>query len=298
LLNDDININNQTTKRIMTNSEDGFSEAVYCGKCDAEGHNTLLFYSTPPKPTDTWTRRLANKKDYRCKEHVRSDAKLYVHSKKENKFKERQDKIEEYNRNKILEFERIWMDEEIIHLAEPNRLMEAFRKYNIRGQEGHEGFTAEEITEIARSADIEFSVSAFAEKWDKDNANTITRFTREITKSEIVRALLPFEADIKEGNRRRVINSTRGMIEVANKIYEHNGVYEKIVTTPGYRDPMGNISHRFHLLTYEKTLERRAEKKARQIASIKATMERESVVQEKAYKKLQEAEDNNNTNNA
>lgn len=283
----------------MNNVENGgLGDAVYCGKCRSEGRDTLLFYSNPPKPTDTWNRRLANKKDYRCKEHVKSDGRLYVHSKKNKQFRERQDKIEEFNRNKILTFERMWMDKDVIDLVEPKRLMEAFRKYNIRGQPGHEGFTAEEMTEIIRSADIEFSVSAFAERWDKENANTITRYNRELTKSEIVRALLPFEADIKEGNRRRVINSTRGTIEAANKMYENNGVYEKIVTTPGHRDPFGNISHRFHLLTYEETLNRRAEKKIRQIASIKATMNREAAVQEKAYKNLQEAEDNSNTNSA
>jgi len=283
----------------MENVENGgFSEAVYCGKCRVEGRDTLLFYSNPPKPTDTWTKRLSNKKDYRCKDHVKSDGRLYVHSKKNKKFKERQDKIEEYNRNKVLQFEKMWMDERVINLSEPKRLMEAFRLYNIRGQKDHEGFTAEELTEVIKSAEIEFSVSAFAEKWDRDNANTITRYQRELTKSEIVRALLPFEADIKEGNRRRVINSTRGTIEVANKIYEHNGVYEKIVTTPGYRDPMGNIAHRFHLLTTEETLRRREEKKKRQIESIKATIEREAVVQEKAYKKLQEDGGSTNTSNA
>jgi ribosomal protein L36 len=282
----------------MENVENGgFSEAVYCGKCRVEGRDTLLFYSNPPKPTDTWTKRLANKKDYRCREHVRSDGRLYVHSTKNKKFKERQDKIEEYNRNKILEFERMWNDPRLAHIAsEPKRLMEVFRLYDIRGQPGHEGFTAEEITEIVKSAEIEFSVSAFAEKWDRDNASTITRYQRELTKSEIVRALLPFEADIKEGNRRRVINSTRGMIEVANKLYENSGIYEKIVTTPGHRDPMGNISHRFHLLTYEETLRRRSEKKIRQIESINATMKREAKVQQEAVKNIQEADSDKDTN--
>jgi len=278
------------------NNNSGSDEAIYCGRCKADGKDTLLFYSTPSKPTDTWSRRLANKKDYRCKEHIRIDNKIYSRSKKNKLFKEYKDKIQEYSHKKILEFERIWNAETVSGYPEPRRLMECLRINNIRGQQDKEGFTAEEMVEIIRASEIDFSVSAFVEEWDKSNSGIITRYVRDMVKPEIIKALIPFEADIKVGNRKRVINSIRGLIEAANVLYRNEDVFEKIVTTPGHRDPIGNISHRFHLLTYERTLELRLEKKRRQIDSITSTMEREELVQQKVAQTLQEQE--NNTNNA
>lgn len=261
-------------------------EPHYCARCKAEGKDTLLFYSEPSKHTDTWRKKMAKKSDYRCKEHVKQDSFIYRRSKTNTEFRNKKQWIEQYHQQKITEFERIWNDPRVRNKPEPERLMEALRYFEIRGQQGyaddltHDGFTAEEMTEIIRASQIVFSASKYVEEWDKANKDRLTRFIREEIKPELLRVLLEFEADIKTNNRKRQIHSVQSLIQAANVLYQTKGIYEKIVTDPQHRDPAGNKSPRFHLLTLEETLRRRTEKKRRQIASTEVTIQRETLVQE------------------
>ena len=248
----------------------------------------MLYYSEPRKDTDTWTKKLAKRSDYRCKDCIKEDEKR--NRKNSNEYRRHREDIEAYHHRRIKKFEEIWNDERVRNLPDPRRLMEAFRLYNIRSP--GLGFTAEEIAEIIRANEIEFSVSKYVEQWDRDNSDRLTRFTREEIKPELIRVLLDFEGAIKSKNRELQVQSIRVLVSIANRIYENEKLFEKLVTTPGHRDPAGNIAPRIHLLTLQRTLELRKEKKERQINSIKDTIDKEAkvfgVVQERLKKEKEQ----------
>lgn len=277
----------------------------YCIKCRLEGKDTLLYYSIPRKPTDTWYKSQEKTNDYRCIAHVKKDSHVNRHSKKNTEYGEKKQRIYKYYMRKVSEFRRLWNDPQLLYTidqktgkkrsrTDQERLTLAFQIYDIRGQKGeegghtHDGYSPKEMTEVIKSDEIEFSASGAVEKWDIENKHTYPREIRDIVKRIMTEFYLQYESEIRVKNRKQLENSIRGIIEGANVLSDPTG--EKIVTTPEQLDPDGNKVPRYHLLTSEETKNRRAEKKKRQQLHLQNTIDREEEICQLVQKKLAEEE--------
>jgi hypothetical protein len=276
-----------------TNSQ-GTSEEFYCTKCESKGVSTLLFFNVPAKKTDTWTRRKAQKHDYRCNACQREESRMFSTKKGRTEHKRRSESIQEYQTRRIDAFRRLWNDEKtlnddgipIIKLSNPERIMWTFIRNGIRS--AGRGFTAEELTEVVREGLIEYNLTLEVMQYmEGAKKRGLSLMVREQLEPEVYRLYTQFKEDKQDARRRQFINTTRGEIDYANKLWDRKDPeqIEKIVTTPGHRDPEGNLMPRYHLLSESETFEKRRQKKERQMNQIQKVINREDEITQEHLKK-------------
>jgi hypothetical protein len=265
-----------------------------CESCDQP-----LTYSVPPQETDTTTKDKIDAGNRFCKN---CNAK-HLAVKKSRALKKKQEKEQsDKNKQELLEtkvqiFERYWHDVDkngiplqtvvdggvaLLNIADHRRLMWIFKKYGIKYPV--DGFTPFEEARVIKRHEMEQLLESeiqqrqtidTALQREKVSKGTAKKQHREVNKWRTI-------------ENRRLIRQVDGLHRKANKEEEQKPETEreKMVKTPGYRDPQDNPAPRYHLLNDKLTFDKRHDMRGRQIHIIEATDEYEK----KIYIKNEEAE--------
>jgi hypothetical protein len=282
-------------------------EERYCSKCMEEGIKTLLFYSDPPKKSDTYSKALAARKDFRCKSHVARDGKapeeiraiLSLLSQKEisnARMAWKQHKIEKFNEmwnnpkvrvtipegqnGEVREYRAIDLTEVDTYAL---RLMAVFEYYRIRT--GDKGFAIDEMLRVIFEKELDYSYTDALKEYEDSVKHCGTSLkTQQELMSKIHRDLIEKRKAIVDSLTQKYTSKTKMLMYSGNAIWASRAEKDRemFVTNPKYTDPFGKKQKRYFLLTEREDVDARSALRRQRAESTEPRIAYEEAVQKVA----------------